>query len=254
MDENRDSKFDAVTTGGLAAAGAGAGLGAAADLVVPGLGSITSVAVQSVLNLSGRAVERRRLRAARALQLGSDFAHVDITEVEAAAQTSDRKLELALLALSAASQSALEAKIAALGRAMVTGVLARDEAIVDQEFLIVQALAGLEAPHVRVLDLCRGSSQVQRNGRAYDSRDLAWTPERLASEYRGAAPVMPALLAALVSAGAVRDISVGRTDYHPTYESSPFGNLLLARLEQAGRDEAAATGDAEPAAGADRLA
>jgi hypothetical protein len=62
-----------------------------------------------------------------------------------------RLLDLAVAVVTAAAETALDAKIKTLGGALATGAMAADDAIVDEQRLLVRILADLEAPHVRVL-------------------------------------------------------------------------------------------------------
>ncbi|SNR95427.1 hypothetical protein SAMN06272737_14612 [Blastococcus mobilis] len=54
-------------------------------------------------------------------------------------------------ALTAAARSTFSERVRALGRALASGALADDEARVDEERLWVAILAGVEAPHLRIL-------------------------------------------------------------------------------------------------------
>ena len=53
------------------------------------------------------------------------------------------------------------------------GVLADDDAIVDRETFIVDALSRLEAPHIKVLGVVSETSRPQRNGVLYKTYELA---------------------------------------------------------------------------------
>jgi chloramphenicol 3-O-phosphotransferase len=63
----------------------------------------------------------------------------------------ERLLDLAAAVVAAASETMVEAKIRALGRALATGALAADDAVVDEQRFLVDILDDLEAPHVRML-------------------------------------------------------------------------------------------------------
>jgi hypothetical protein len=66
-------------------------------------------------------------------------------------QSNERLSDLLHNALRAAAASGLEAKRRALGKALASGVLAQDDATIDESELLVSALSNIEAPHVRVL-------------------------------------------------------------------------------------------------------
>jgi hypothetical protein len=67
--------------------------------------------------------------------------------------------QLLLDTMSAASESRLEWKVDALATALANGLEA-DGARVDEERLVVRALADLEPPHVRALGLLSGSTST----------------------------------------------------------------------------------------------
>lgn len=228
------SDFDRVTPGGLAAAAAAAASGSAVDLVVPGVGSAVGVGVQALINFVGRGIERRQRKALDALDEACRVSRTAPEELLDHAGLDDGRMELTMGALTAAAQAGTAAKVRALGRALATGVLANDDAIVERETYIVDALSRLEPPHVRVLDVLNETRVPQVNGRLYHAVNLAWPVAAIAAKYPEAGPTLPSLLATLVSVGAVVDVAIGTTDYSPTYETNEFGELLLARLREAG--------------------
>jgi hypothetical protein len=62
----------------------------------------------------------------------------------------------------ASARSNFDPKLIALGRALAKGVLTPDEVAFQQEVNFVRTLARLEAPHIRVLQVIRGSLSQQR--------------------------------------------------------------------------------------------
>ena len=139
-------------------------------------------------------------------------------------------------ALIAAAQATTAAKIRALGRALATGVLAEDDALVDQELYVVDALARMEAPHVRVLDLLV-TDPPPRDYEALGGRPApdAWFITELAGSYPKAGGLIPSLVSTLVALGAAEDINRGPTGYGPMFRVAAFGRLLLHRLHAAGQ-------------------
>ncbi|HEU4399454.1 MAG TPA: hypothetical protein VFU54_16670 [Actinomycetota bacterium] len=59
----------------------------------------------------------------------------------------ERLLDLVAAVVAAASETMVEAKIQALGRALATGALAIDDAMINEQRFMVDILADLEAPH-----------------------------------------------------------------------------------------------------------
>lgn len=233
---SEESKFDRVTPGGTAAAAAGAAAGAALDLVVPGVGTVAAPGLQALANFVGQGLERRRAKAVGALAEASRSSGMDEDQLLMLAAQDDSRMELALRALTAASHAQQEAKIVALGRALATGVLAEDDALVDTEAYVIDGLSRLEPPHVCVLQLLARSPIPQELGRVYKKTQLAWSVPALAEQYPQARSTLPAILGTLVAIGAVADVAVGTLDYTPAYEANEFGKLLLQRLHEAGAE------------------
>lgn len=229
------SNFDELTPGGLGAAAVGAAAGTAVDLAVfPGAGSAVGFVANMMINFMGRGLERRHAKALAAVDAACNSSDTSAEELFDRAGRDDERIELTMKALSAAAQTANQAKVRALGRALANGVLTSDDAILDQEGYIVDALSRLEAPHVKVLDILSASRIPQLNGVTYKRVDLAWPIPAIAVKYPKAGAMMPSILATLVSIGAVSDIAIGAFGgVEPTHEANDFGKLLLARLREA---------------------
>lgn len=112
------------------------------------------------------------------------------------------RLELAMRALEAAARSALDAKICAFGKAIATGAVAADDALVDEETFVVQALAQLEAPHIKLLQIMRRPRIPSPQGDPYRKSYRDWAPRDLGRQYPQAQPVMGVILADLTACGA----------------------------------------------------
>jgi hypothetical protein len=230
-----DSAFDDQRAGGLAAAAAAAVSGAIVDLVLPGAGAPVGVGVQWLVNFLGRGIERRRDKALDALDEACAAGAVTAEELLDRAGSDERRVELTMRAMDAAARSTSEAKIRALGRALATGVLAEDDAIVDREMFVVDALSRLEAPHIKLLNILSGTSQPQRNGVLYTTHELAWSVPQLVRAYPQVEATLGAIVAALTSLGAAVDVTTGGFGGgEPSYQASDFGHALLRRLRGAG--------------------
>jgi hypothetical protein len=227
-----DSKFDDVTPGGVVAAVVAAGAGTLVELAssVPGLPAATGLAVQVVANLAGKSIEARQRRAAVSVQHAAVTANMSPEEFARLVAARPATLELAARALDAASRATMQHKILALGTALATGSLAEDDALIDQEMFIVQALAPLEAPHVNVLQLISMLRVPASDGNPYRKSYLTWAADDLAKRYPQAASTMDAILGALASVGAVTPSSEAALNGGTTYVISPFGRTLLDRL------------------------
>jgi hypothetical protein len=231
---SEDSKFDDVTPGGLAAAAAASVAGAAAGLAVPVAGGVAAVGVQALVNFVGRGHERRQQKALMMVDVATSAGDTTAEELLDRADSDDGRIELTMRALAAAARATSDAKIRAIGRALATGVLAADDAIVQHEIYVIDALDRLEAPHVKVLDILSATRVPQVSGQLYKTVELAWPVPAIASKYPQAGAALPSLLATLVSIGAITDVALGAADYRATYETNDFGKLLLERLREAG--------------------
>ena len=119
---------------------------------------IASVQAPILMHMARRAAEElsprlRTLRAGRALSAACEAARMTPRQLERRISSSTTNVDLADAALSGAATAAYEARIVALGRALAAGLLAEDEAVMDVERLVIQAVSDLEASHVRLLNL-----------------------------------------------------------------------------------------------------
>lgn len=89
-------------------------------------------------------------------------------ELHAAAMSSTDGTSLFADALQASAETLDERKVAGLAKALANGLM-DDQAAVDENLMIVRALADLEAPHVRLL----GSLSRGGRGRTLNTTDLA---------------------------------------------------------------------------------
>lgn len=71
----------------------------------------------------------------------------------------------------AVTDSAWEAHVKVMGRALAAGFLAEDDAIVDEETYWARILSQLEAPHLRIINHLLGEDPNRPGCRAYGSRD-----------------------------------------------------------------------------------
>lgn len=176
-----------------------------------------------------------RRRQALMLAEGADSVGLEVEALaESAGRTEGTRL-LAGFALDAAQRTTYEAKVRALGRALAAGVTA-DDTKIDEQTLIVSALADLEVPHVVVLDLL-----VNRSPQRVDVRDLfqplqsalasrrdlgaPWTIPQLAHAREGIGPAIDALLGPLMRHGlAIEDMRMDLVlrRYHEAAQPPPL--------------------------------
>ncbi|TXR56307.1 hypothetical protein [Quadrisphaera setariae] len=103
------------------------------------------------LELSSREMVGHQQRGVAVYVVGAAQAGVEPQELlDKAAEGPDR-LHLACSAAQAAGESRYPERIIALGRALARGLLAEDDAVLDHEQLVVEALSRLDRPHLVVL-------------------------------------------------------------------------------------------------------
>jgi hypothetical protein len=168
----------------LVPAAGGSVSGALIGLAVGGpAGAVAgAVAEPAVEQLVKEALALRRRRAERVYELAAVEAGISPEELLQRILGDERLLGLAAAVVAAASETALDAKIRALGRALATGALAADEAVVAEQRLLVNILADLEAPHVRLLaQLAKPNVREAFMGRAdpHSFERYGWTFEEL---------------------------------------------------------------------------
>jgi hypothetical protein len=137
----------------VAAATGGAAAGVGVDLLIGDAGGvIAAAAAAQVLEHGLERVSRHRRRQAEVmLQVAAEAAGRSLDDLLEGITADPTRLHLFAAAAKAAAETTLEAKIRVLGRALATGVLANDDALVDQQRFLVGIVADLEALHLRVL-------------------------------------------------------------------------------------------------------
>ena len=140
-------------TQGLAAAGAGAGVGAligsgvggamVGAAIEPQLAILLQRATQELGGLQGKSAARMLGGAAERLERSADDMVADALREPVEAQ-------LLRDAIQAAARTMNEQKLRALSRALANG-LAHDKARLDEEALMLAALAEVDTPHIKVL-------------------------------------------------------------------------------------------------------
>lgn len=223
---------------GMAQRAVTAGLASLAGLAVGGPpGAIVGAVAEPILEpLMGRVWDemrgdgRRRMNTV--VQTAADSLGDDPDRFEDRARATEQTRLLTATAMEAGMRTAWPPKVRALGRALAAG-LADDAARVDEEQLLIGALADLEAPHARVLDLLitKKWSQTISDTAPYraswapstlterekpPARYPEWTAEQIGSALANLKSIIPTLLGTLQRHGLVT----------PKYDlSDVLGNL-----------------------------
>lgn len=191
-------------------------------------GTMSGPWIEQTSQLIRNAFSRRMGRAQRAVEIAAGTAHWSAQELMEAAFRDDKCIELATRALTAAAASATDERIDALGRALATGLIAADAAKIDEQLLVVNALADMEAPDVRLLLLMNQPGENGRPGSWHRSKILETAPDL--------ALVVDALLARLSRLGLISDTMPANTVFgNPTWWVTDFGRLCLSTLAVRGQ-------------------
>jgi hypothetical protein len=121
---------------------------------VDGVALTTALTPAAINLMQSAANEWRRQGAQKVSQvLYSAAEHAEVDVEELLRKIGDNPILLNLLneTVQAAVRTNLENKIGLLGRALADGILSSDDALIDEQALIVAAVADLEAPHLQVL-------------------------------------------------------------------------------------------------------
>jgi hypothetical protein len=138
----------------LAAAGVGLAPLAAHDTVGAAFAALLTPIAASILQ--GAADEWNRIRserAARVLTHAAEYSGINVEELLRRIGHDPAKLALLSNSIEAASRTNLENKIRFLGRVLAEGTLSADDALIDEQALLVTAVADLEVPHLQVLKI-----------------------------------------------------------------------------------------------------
>jgi hypothetical protein len=203
----------------LLPAGSGSVGGALVGLALGGPeGALASAAIEPVLEqVVSETLARRRARGRRALAVAASSAGVTPEELLERILHDEKLLDLAAAVVAAASETMVEAKIRTLGRALATGALALDDAVVDEQRFLVDILADLEAVHVRVLNQLSIQHEGYGSPRSPDGtrRAYGWSIEDLSAHLPSIAAVLRPVLNVLAGRELVRDTAVGSLGYVP---------------------------------------
>jgi hypothetical protein len=228
----------------LLPAGSGSVGGALVGLALGGpAGALAGAAVEPVLEeVVSETLARRRARGQRALAVAASSADMTPEDLLDRILRDEQLLDLAAAVVAAASETMVEAKIRALGRALATGTLAADDAVVDEQRFLVDILADLEAPHIRVLKQLSVQHEGYGSPQSPDGtrRAYGWSIGDLSVHLPGMAVILRPVLNVLAGRELVRDTAVGSLGYIPgegeRWIVTDTGTRCLDMLEERGRE------------------
>jgi hypothetical protein len=155
-EENAADGLMPAQPGLTAVAGAGVALAplAAYGPIGAAFAAVLTPAVAAILQ--GAVYEWTQVRAQRAAKMlknAADYARVDVEDFLRKIGSDPIKLALLSDTMQAASVTNLDRKIRLLGTALAEGVLAADDALIEEKAILVAAVADLEEPHLQVLKI-----------------------------------------------------------------------------------------------------
>jgi hypothetical protein len=243
-------------TGGLlAAAGLVTGNPVLSIGAVPA-GAFFGAVAERMVEVGVRQWQTRVERVDRFGTTAAAEANITVDALVEEALADPRKLEVLGRATEAAARALDERKIDLLARIYAHGVHGHD--LIDETAVLVDAVRQIEGSHLRVLAVlsrpgpqllpARDSKQTtlsQVPGTVFDdpeTRDVfAWRNDQLAAE-SGVGDALSALIAKLAGLGMVYDEGVGRWDFEPYWQPTPFGWNCLNYLARRNRPSAERSG------------
>lgn len=190
------SRAVAGAVGGVLGTAVGGPVGAA-------FGAVAAVALEPLVEGVWAEIQAEgRRRALAVVEQAAETAQVSSVEFVERMNAGEHTRLLSASAMSAATRTVYGPKIRALGRVLAAG-LENDCARIDDEQLLMAALADMEAPHAILLELLvkyrpqQGLGQPVRAEPSEPDRIGHWTTDRIAHVRPALKPVLPGLLGTL---------------------------------------------------------
>jgi hypothetical protein len=157
-----------------------------------------------------------------------------VEELVEVASSDEPHRALTIQATQAAISAIDEAHLRTIAAAFAEGLYATDAAVVDEARIVLESLAQVSGPHIRLLGVL---SQTRRHrfedGDEVDSEN--WYKEHILEADAGLGNTVEALTAKLVSLGIAVDRSVGYPGYQPSWALTQFGKACVRQLHRANR-------------------
>jgi hypothetical protein len=217
------------------------GVAVGAGILVGGpFGAVLGAIATPVLELVIRRGNRRSAENVnRVLEDAAKDADMSADEMVDVIGRDDRYLAVSAAAVQAAMTTLDDAKVAALAR--VLGEALQDEARLDVSWLLIRALADLEAPHVRILrtmatELCPPVDS------AVALRPGIWRLKALQGRLPQLEHGLDPIMATLERHGAVWGKGLAAAADDPVWSLTGFGRGCLRLLEERGRPDDSSSG------------
>jgi hypothetical protein len=206
-------------------------------LAVPA-GALIGAGVEEGLAWVADAYRRRVQRADDMVEGAAKSAGISAEDLLMSIGSDERKQELLIRAIHAAAGAVAAVKLDTLSRAFASGAIATDPAVVDEAFIVIDALAQLDAPHLRVLTILASPGPGALPGRASPLLAATWKREDILAEAPSISTALDALIGKLQALGLVYDDGIGRMGYQePWWALTEFGEACVRHLLERGRTE-----------------
>lgn len=210
MDEQRAESEELVWQTLIEASASGGGilvqLASGAGVVPTAAGGAVAVVTPALLRMTREVIKRRQNRADRALITAAEAIDgLDILEERL--RNYDERVELLGRVLEAAARTPLEKKIRALSRVLVDGL--QDDADMGEAFMLADALADMEEPHVLLLERIHEEPIAPAETRT--NQNWGWDINDISQATRELNPTLNGILAVLARHGLLED--KGRVTY-----------------------------------------
>ncbi|SDN76866.1 hypothetical protein SAMN05428965_1536 [Geodermatophilus sp. DSM 45219] len=229
---------------GLLARAGAAGVAAAAGLAVagPAGGMIGSAASQMAVDLTeamaSKLGERRRQRTAVPVEHAAECLGIAVPEVTDRLTDEPELEHVTTTVLIGALSTESHEKLLFLGRVLAN--VLTDRAVLEEEQFLAQAIAAIEAPHVRLLDLIE--SQQTKSGRIVSQYALGGA--ELGAAFSAVLKTLESV--GLIASSSIVEMRNGPMPRHPTPGEKPpqvpvatphwvateLGKALLKRLRE----------------------
>lgn len=224
----------------IVGASAGAGIGILAALALGAeLGSVIGNAsgplVEEVSHAARQVIQRRFNRVHEVVETAASYAELETSDFLHRSLADDNRTQLMAMALEAAADAVEQRKIVALARAYARGVLAEDDAKVDEQKRIVATLAALDPIDVRALDW-----MAQHPGWLLTPEESLPQVPTLSVEVPQVAPVLESVVMRLSQLGLIDDktfAGITSTSKMLLWRVTGFGLLCVETLRGIGESE-----------------
>jgi DNA-binding MarR family transcriptional regulator len=180
--------------------------------------------------LPGLLLRDRVRRSTDMVDMAVTYAKMDQDSFLEALLNDEQRRHLLHRAVQAASDATSEEKRRSLAAALAAGTIADDDAVVDDALIVIDAVAQLEAVHLRVLERLTKTPSPQGYGQLADVPNFVppWVPGQLEHEIPQLRSVMVNLVAKLEALGMVERYRGGIAEN--CLRLTTFGNMCLGSL------------------------